>query len=131
MEDKDLKWRKASYSSNGGTDCVEVADHDSRVMVRDTKDSQGPVLRFSAGIWRRFADHVKVDASLASAPRRGWRRLQGHSRFRGCPIAVSGVPVLGISGLFPRWRVVAVAVAVAGADGLGAGFRVCRGRCGM
>jgi hypothetical protein len=26
MEDADLKWRKASYSSNGGGNCVEVAD---------------------------------------------------------------------------------------------------------
>ena len=25
MESTDLKWRKASYSSNGGANCVEVA----------------------------------------------------------------------------------------------------------
>ena len=41
-----LNWRKASYSaSNGG--CVEVADHSNRVLVRDTQDRTGPVLRFS------------------------------------------------------------------------------------
>jgi hypothetical protein len=110
MEDKDLKWRKASYSSNGGTDCVEVAGHDSRVMVRDTKDCQGPVLRFSAGVWRRFADHVKADASLASDPQAGpGGACRGIPVFRGCPIAVSGVPVLGDIRAVPRWRVVAVA----------------------
>ena len=110
MEDKDLKWRKASYSSNGGTDCVEVAGHDSRVMVRDTKDCEGPVLRFSAGVWRRFADHVKADASLASDPQAGpGGACRGIPVFRGCPIAVSGVPVLGDIRAVPRWRVVAVA----------------------
>jgi Domain of unknown function (DUF397) len=66
MEDKDLTWRKASYSSNGGTDCVEVAEDDSRVMVRDTKDRKGPVLRFPAGAWRLFADHVKAGASFSA-----------------------------------------------------------------
>lgn len=66
MEDTDLKWRTASYSSNGGGNCIEVADHDSRVLVRDTKDRSGPTLWFSAGAWRRFADHVKAGTSLAS-----------------------------------------------------------------
>jgi hypothetical protein len=56
----DLHWRKSSYSGNGGGSCVEVADHDSRVLVRDTKDhGHGPVLRFSPDVWRRFADRVK------------------------------------------------------------------------
>jgi Domain of unknown function (DUF397) len=30
-----------------------------RVLVRDTKDRQGPVLRFTPGAWRRFADRVR------------------------------------------------------------------------
>jgi hypothetical protein len=60
-----LNWRKASYSaSNGG--CVEVADHSNRVLVRDTQDRTGPVLRFSPAAWRVFADRVK--RSLASDP---------------------------------------------------------------
>jgi Domain of unknown function (DUF397) len=64
MEDTDLTWRKTSYSSNGGAECVEVADHGHRVLVRDTKDRTGPMLRFTPGAWRRFADQVK--RSLAS-----------------------------------------------------------------
>lgn len=62
MEDTaDRTWRKSTYSSNGGTDCVEVAAgyEGSRVLVRDTKNRPGPVLRFSPAVWRRFADHVK------------------------------------------------------------------------
>src|SRR5450755_3315591 len=61
-----MNWRKSSYSGQGSGNCIEVTDHDSRVIVRDTKDRTGPILRFSADAWRRFADHVKADASLAS-----------------------------------------------------------------
>ena len=60
----DRGWRKSSYSGNGGQ-CVEVADDDSRVMVRDTTDRQGPVLRFTPDAWRRLVKQVK--ASLASS----------------------------------------------------------------
>jgi hypothetical protein len=60
MEERDLKWRKASYSSNGGSDCVEAAGHANRVLVRDTKDhDRGSVLAFSSDAWRRFTDRVK------------------------------------------------------------------------
>lgn len=53
-----LNWRKASYSAaNGG--CVEVADHDSRVLVRDTQDRTGPVLTFGPAAWRKFANRLK------------------------------------------------------------------------
>ena len=52
------RWRKSSFIGNGG-DCVEVADHGNRVLVRDTKDRTGPVLRFTPDAWRKFADQVK------------------------------------------------------------------------
>jgi hypothetical protein len=64
MEDTDLKWRAASYSSNGGGECIEVADRESRVLVRDTKDRTGPILRFSDDAWKAFAKQVK--GSLAA-----------------------------------------------------------------
>jgi hypothetical protein len=59
-----MNWRKSSYSGDNSGNCVEVADHDSRVMVRDTTDRQGPTLRFSAGAWPRYADRVKGDVRL-------------------------------------------------------------------
>ena len=67
MEDKIIRrWRKSSYSGNGGGDCVEVAGYRNRVIVRDTKaNGRGPVLRFSANAWQTFTDNVKTDA-LAS-----------------------------------------------------------------
>jgi len=59
MEDKiDLRWRKSSYSGNGGGNCVEVAA-DDRVMVRDSQDRAGTVLQFPSAAWRKFADQVK------------------------------------------------------------------------
>lgn len=52
-----LKWIKSTYSAQGN--CIEVADQDGRVLVRDTQDRTGPALAFSAASWRRFADQVK------------------------------------------------------------------------
>jgi hypothetical protein len=51
-----LKWVKSSHSGNGG--CVEVAAGD-HVLVRDTKNRGGAMLRFAPEVWRRFADQVK------------------------------------------------------------------------
>jgi hypothetical protein len=71
MDNQGLKWVTSSYSSSGN--CVEIADHDHRVMVRDTKDRPGSVLRFSPAAWRRFADQVK--RSLAPNPNPGLHAL--------------------------------------------------------
>jgi hypothetical protein len=64
MEGTELKWRKSSYSGNGGGECVEIGASPGAVVVRDTTDRTGPVLRFTPAGWRRFADQVK--RSLAS-----------------------------------------------------------------
>ena len=62
-----LKWVQARASGSSGGNCVEVAaNHGNRVMVRDTKNIQGPVLQFSSMAWRKFASRVKADASLSS-----------------------------------------------------------------
>jgi Domain of unknown function (DUF397) len=62
MEDTDLTWRTASYSSNGGGECVEVANHGNRVLVRDTQNRSGPILGFSSAAWRKFADQITTGA---------------------------------------------------------------------
>jgi Domain of unknown function (DUF397) len=64
MEGTDLNWRKSSYSGNGGGECVEIGASPGAVVVRDTTDRTGPVLRFTPAAWRRFADQAKQ--SLAS-----------------------------------------------------------------
>ena len=58
MEDTDMNWRKASYSSNGGANCVEVATVGT-VLVRDTTDREGPMLAFGAGAWERFTASLR------------------------------------------------------------------------
>jgi Domain of unknown function (DUF397) len=71
MEDIDQCWRKSSYSGNGG-ECVEVgtrADHGS-VAVRDTKDQQGPVLRFQSDAWRQFVSEINDLTLITQAARR-------------------------------------------------------------
>jgi Domain of unknown function (DUF397) len=59
MEAIDPRWRKSSYSGNGGN-CIEVGNSGQLVLVRDTKRAgSGPVLRFSPEQWRRFAVDVR------------------------------------------------------------------------
>jgi hypothetical protein len=48
-------WRTSSRSGQNGGDCVEVADNlPGRVLVRDSKDPQGPVLTFAPWEWQAF-----------------------------------------------------------------------------
>jgi hypothetical protein len=69
MEDKiNRRWRTSSYSGNGGGNCVEVAAS-GRVLVRDSQDRAGSVLRFPPGAWRKFADQVKRSLALDLALR--------------------------------------------------------------
>jgi hypothetical protein len=54
-------WHKSSYSGNGGADCVEVArDLPRTVAVRDSKDPHGPVLTMEPTDWREFIAEVKA-----------------------------------------------------------------------
>ncbi|MBV9447102.1 MAG: DUF397 domain-containing protein [Streptosporangiaceae bacterium] len=59
MEAVDPRWRKSSYSGNGGGTCVEVGHVDGTVGIRDTKQhGQGPVLRVAPEAWREFVRQV-------------------------------------------------------------------------
>jgi Domain of unknown function (DUF397) len=65
MEDTvDPRWRKASYSGNGGASCVEVGQSGATVLVRDTKDRVGAVLAFGSQAWRVFAGRVKDNEAV-------------------------------------------------------------------
>lgn len=56
----DLRWRKSSFSGNGGASCVEVAGHDGMILVRDTKDlRRGPIHRYTPDAWRAFVAGVR------------------------------------------------------------------------
>jgi len=53
-------WRTSSYSGSGGGQCTEVATVLGAVLVRDSKDPDGPRLAFGATAWRSFTASVKI-----------------------------------------------------------------------
>jgi hypothetical protein len=55
-------WRKSSYSSGNGGQCVEVARNlPDLIAVRDSKNREGPALVFAPQEWRAFLDGVRAD----------------------------------------------------------------------
>jgi hypothetical protein len=50
------KWRKSSRSGANG--CVEVTFVEGGVAVRDSKNRDGPVLRFTEHEWIAFVEAV-------------------------------------------------------------------------
>jgi hypothetical protein len=55
----DLQWVKSSLSYAHG-DCVEVASlPEGCIALRDSKDTEGPVLRFTSSEWNAFIGGVR------------------------------------------------------------------------
>jgi hypothetical protein len=54
-----MTWRTSSFT-NGGGNCVEVADLPDGVLVRDTKDRTRPPFHCSAHAWRAFVQAVRA-----------------------------------------------------------------------
>ena len=52
-------WFKSSFSGQTG-DCVEVEVRRDGIAVRDSKDPDGPVLRFTRGEWIAFLAGARV-----------------------------------------------------------------------
>ncbi|MFF4571626.1 DUF397 domain-containing protein [Streptomyces sp. NPDC001410] len=44
-------WIKSSYSTGNGGECVEIAATPEAVLVRDSKQSAGPVLAVAPHAW--------------------------------------------------------------------------------
>ncbi|MGH3186966.1 MAG: DUF397 domain-containing protein [Streptosporangiaceae bacterium] len=57
-----MNWRKSSYSGANGGQCAEVATAPGTVLVRDSKDQDGPVLAVSPKTWEAFAARLKATA---------------------------------------------------------------------
>lgn len=59
MPEADSSWVKSSLSFSNG-DCVEVASlSGGGIGVRDSKDTEGPVLRFTPDEWHAFIGGVR------------------------------------------------------------------------
>jgi len=57
--DSGSSWIKSSLSYSNGA-CVEVAGlPDGKIGIRDSKDSEGPVLRFTSDEWHAFLGGVR------------------------------------------------------------------------
>lgn len=56
-------WRKARRSANDGA-CIEVANVNGQIAVRDSKDPCGCSLRYSMQSWRDFTSNVKTKAAI-------------------------------------------------------------------
>lgn len=64
-------WRRASYCAAG--ECVEVAQRDGVIMLRDSTQPHGSVLHYAAEEWRSFVRNVRAGeftelSSLSEAP---------------------------------------------------------------
>jgi hypothetical protein len=53
-------WRKSSASTNGG-ECVEVAPWHSFVLVRDTRNRSGGLLKVTRGQWHEFLKFIRPE----------------------------------------------------------------------
>jgi len=51
-------WRKASLCASG--ECVEVAQKDDVIILRDSVQPRGRMLYYDAGPWRSFVRAIKT-----------------------------------------------------------------------
>jgi len=57
-------WRKSTHSGGNGSNCVEVAASNEKIMVRDTKNPESAVLTFPHPAWHHFAARLSSRASM-------------------------------------------------------------------
>jgi hypothetical protein len=54
-----MDWRKSSYSTANGGECVETASGRGVILVRDTTNRDGGALAFGASAWERFVGQLR------------------------------------------------------------------------
>jgi hypothetical protein len=54
-----MGWRKSSFSSANGGQCVETASADGLILVRDTTNRDGVTLSVPAAAWREFTASLR------------------------------------------------------------------------
>ncbi|GAB3651860.1 DUF397 domain-containing protein [Actinocorallia lasiicapitis] len=56
----ELTWRKSSYSSQHGDDCVELATSPSTILVRDSKNPEHPTLAFGRNTFSKVTRGIRA-----------------------------------------------------------------------
>jgi hypothetical protein len=54
-----MDWRKSSYSGANGGNCVETANDDGVILVRDTTNRDDGTLAFGAEAWTSFVTSLR------------------------------------------------------------------------
>ncbi|MFI2366903.1 DUF397 domain-containing protein [Streptomyces sp. NPDC018833] len=54
------QWFKSSRSNGSGGECVECAQADAGVLIRDSKRPTGPVVAVATDAWRTFVKGVSL-----------------------------------------------------------------------
>jgi hypothetical protein len=62
----EMSWRKSSYSSSNGGNCVEVTATPHSIAVRDSKIPDDPAITFSQGAWEAFTRRMSAGRPAAS-----------------------------------------------------------------
>lgn len=65
-------WRKATFCQSG--ECVEVAQRDGRILLRDSKEPAGSVLHYTADEWRAFVSGIKAGEFDDFGQKTAWDR---------------------------------------------------------
>lgn len=56
----EVAWRKSSHSNSTGGACAEVAYEVATVAVRDSKNSDRPLITVAPAAWRAFVASTRV-----------------------------------------------------------------------
>ncbi len=59
MDLSSANWRKSSFSSGGGNQCVEVAALPGAVAIRDSNDPDGPAHLIRPAAFRDLISRIK------------------------------------------------------------------------
>jgi hypothetical protein len=57
-------WFRSSYSNGAGGECVECAHVTDGALIRDSKQTQGPVLQVQSDAWRLFVRSLTNSAPM-------------------------------------------------------------------
>ncbi|GGY45559.1 DUF397 domain-containing protein [Streptomyces djakartensis] len=58
-----LAWRKSTYSGDQGGECIEVAEASAAIAIRDSKNPAGPILTLEPATFTTFINWTTAKAA--------------------------------------------------------------------